>query len=378
VGIFLKRTLTSVSVILLLGTGVTSTPQVKAEKSISILEDEVNETKIALRALREQIKKIDQAISDNQAMITETEKGIAEGQKERKNLIREIGTLEERIQARKEILEGRARTIQENGGDSYLDVVLEAESIGDFLNRVNAVTTIIQADKGLMDEHDDDVRELKEKQRAVDEKLASLRDKKTELDGMRKQIEEQRVQQDALKRSLQRKQRDKEHEIEERAKPMNASEGKKVSLPRESIKDDDTPLPPAPSKPSGSVSTVVSAGYRYIGNSVYVFGGGRNAYDVANGRFDCSGFVHWAFSQAGFSVGSSTDSLKHQGVSVSVSQMRPGDLVFFDTYKKDGHVGIYVGGGKFIGSQSNTGVAVASMTSGYWKNTFNGRVKRLF
>ena len=57
--------------------------------------------------------------------------------------------------------------------------------------------------------------------------------------------------------------------------------------------------------------------------------------------------------------------------------MRPGDMVFFNTYKTDGHVGIYLGGGKFIGSQSSTGVAVANMSSGYWADTFNGRVMRV-
>jgi len=47
--------------------------------------------------------------------------------------------------------------------------------------------------------------------------------------------------------------------------------------------------------------------------------------------------------------------------------MKTGDLVFFDTYKKDGHVGIYVGDGKFIGTQTSTGVAIADMSKGYWK-----------
>ena len=110
------------------------------------------------------------------------------------------------------------------------------------------------------------------------------------------------------------------------------------------------------------ISAVINAGNKYIGNSVYVFGGGRTASDIAAGRFDCSGFVAWAFSQAGVRVGASTDSLKNTGTRVSTSEMRPGDMVFFNTYKTDGHVGIYLGGGKFIGSQSSTGVAVANMS----------------
>ena len=129
-------------------------------------------------------------------------------------------------------------------------------------------------------------------------------------------------------------------------------------------------------KPSGGKSKAITAGYKYIGNSTYKFGGGRTASDIANGLFDCSGFVSWAYSQAGYSIPASTDALKNSGTRVSTSDMQPGDLVFFNTYKTDGHVGIYVGGGKFIGSQSSTGVAIASMDSGYWKTVFNGRVVR--
>ncbi|WP_155645594.1 C40 family peptidase, partial [Peribacillus simplex] len=96
-----------------------------------------------------------------------------------------------------------------------------------------------------------------------------------------------------------------------------------------------------------------------------------------NGLFDCSGFVAWAYKQAGVNLPASTGALTSAGTQVSKSQMQPGDLVFFNTYKTDGHVGIYVGGGKFIGSQSSTGVAVANMSSGYWADKFNGRVVRV-
>ncbi|WP_224768133.1 C40 family peptidase [Metabacillus idriensis] len=126
---------------------------------------------------------------------------------------------------------------------------------------------------------------------------------------------------------------------------------------------------------------VVDVGNRWIGNSVYVFGGGRNQSDISRGRFDCSSFVHWAFKEVGVELGplisTSTETLKHLGKPVSADEMKPGDIVFFNTYKKDGHVGIYVGDGKFIGAQSSTGVAIADMTKGYWKDVFNGRVKRI-
>ncbi|MDP4154561.1 MAG: NlpC/P60 family protein, partial [Bacillota bacterium] len=79
----------------------------------------------------------------------------------------------------------------------------------------------------------------------------------------------------------------------------------------------------------------------------------------------------------GIGVGSSTDSLLGAGSRVSASNIQPGDLVFFNTYKTNGHVGIYIGGGNFIGSQDSTGVAVANMSGGYWAQHFAGVVVRV-
>ncbi|MFS0788841.1 bifunctional lytic transglycosylase/C40 family peptidase [Shouchella sp. 1P09AA] len=131
----------------------------------------------------------------------------------------------------------------------------------------------------------------------------------------------------------------------------------------------------------GNYEDVIEVGMQWVGNSDYVFGGGRNRQDQAVGNFDCSSFVHWAFEQVGVDLGNltsvTTDTLKTQGQQLSYSDAQPGDLVFFDTYKIDGHVGIYMGNGQFIGAQSSTGVDVESMSSGYWNDTFNGRVVRI-
>lgn len=95
---------------------------------------------------------------------------------------------------------------------------------------------------------------------------------------------------------------------------------------------------------------------------------------------DCSSFVQWAFNQTGIELDSrtvSTETLKQLGKPISINEVKPGDLVFFDTYKKDGHVGIYLGDGKFIGAQPSTGVGIVDMTEGYWEKVFHGRVNRI-
>ena len=69
--------------------------------------------------------------------------------------------------------------------------------------------------------------------------------------------------------------------------------------------------------------------------------------------------------------------MRSVGSKVDYSNAKPGDLVFFDTYKTDGHVGIYLGGGQFIGSQSGRGVEIVSMNNSYWSGVFSGHVRRV-
>nr|WP_304215429.1 C40 family peptidase [Fredinandcohnia onubensis] len=381
----MKKTLVTLSATLMISAFSPYVISTSAETSISSLQSELSDTQKALAELNAQIAKVDQAIEDNRKMIAQTEADIKKTEEQVKTLEVEIEQLEKEIEARNEILKERARMMQQSGGTiSYLDVIFGAQSFSDFINRVSAVSTIMQADQEIIDEQAKAINLVEEKQAKIQETLTALTNKKEELVAMQGQIEDQKAQNDALKAALQSKEQKTLADIEDlrasmiTATPAVSTTTSSSSAPTTSNATVAASVPTSTPKVSGSINTVIKAGYKYIGNSVYVFGGGRNSYDVAHGRFDCSGFVHWAFAQAGISVGASTDALKNQGTRVSVSDMKPGDLVFFNTYKTDGHVGIYIGGGKFIGSQSSTGVGIADMTSGYWKNTFNGRVNRIF
>lgn len=126
---------------------------------------------------------------------------------------------------------------------------------------------------------------------------------------------------------------------------------------------------------------IAAVGTKYIGNSVYVFGGGRNQSDIDRGRLDCSSFVHWAYKQNGIDLGpltsTSTETLNKIGRPISITEMKVGDIIFWNTYKRDGHVGIYIGNGQFIGAQSSTGVAIESLSNSYWQGVFSGHVRRI-
>lgn len=76
--------------------------------------------------------------------------------------------------------------------------------------------------------------------------------------------------------------------------------------------------------------------------------------------FDCSGFTQWVYRQNGIYIPRTSGAQKSAGKVISLSQLEPGDIVW-----RSGHVGIYIGGGKYVHAP-HTGdvVKVSSMSSG--------------
>lgn len=127
---------------------------------------------------------------------------------------------------------------------------------------------------------------------------------------------------------------------------------------------------------TGTAKTVITAAQQFVGNTPYVWGGGTSLGPSMglNGRgavgpagyqgkpgFDCSGLTLYAYSKAGITLphysglGGQFSIVEHSPTfTTNISQLQPGDLVFFvgqgdgGTRANPGHVGIYIGNGKMI------------------------------
>ncbi len=91
--------------------------------------------------------------------------------------------------------------------------------------------------------------------------------------------------------------------------------------------------------------------------------------------FDCSGFVKAIYAQtAGLVLPRRAEQQAAAAQKIDPSELQPGDLVFFNTMRRAfSHVGIYVGGGKFIHSpRAGAGVRVEDMGIAYWTSRFDG------
>ena len=128
---------------------------------------------------------------------------------------------------------------------------------------------------------------------------------------------------------------------------------------------------------SSSNSDIAATAKQYLGTG-YVYGG------ASPRGFDCSGFTTYVYSQHGYSLPHSATSQWQSGLGTrvySISELQPGDLVFFNDPSRNAgkacsHAGIYTGDGQFIHSSSSRsgGVIVSSLTSGYYNTYFVGGI----
>ena len=126
---------------------------------------------------------------------------------------------------------------------------------------------------------------------------------------------------------------------------------------------------------SSSNSDIAATAKQYLGTG-YVYGG------ASPRGFDCSGFTMYVYSQHGYSLPHSATSQWQSGLGTrvySISELQPGDLVFFNDPSRNAgkacsHAGIYTGDGQVIHSSSSRsgGVIVSSLTSGYYNTYFVG------
>ncbi|MEH8093481.1 NlpC/P60 family protein [Gallibacterium anatis] len=83
---------------------------------------------------------------------------------------------------------------------------------------------------------------------------------------------------------------------------------------------------------------------------------------------DCSAFVQTAFAEKfHISLPRSTSEQKSLGYKIQKGQLKQGDLVFF---RKNRHVGIYLGDDLFIHSSTSQGVTISSLNEDYWLRTY--------
>lgn len=120
---------------------------------------------------------------------------------------------------------------------------------------------------------------------------------------------------------------------------------------------------------TNAAQDVILQGLKLVGVR-YRFGGN----DEDSG-LDCSGFVRLVFKDTlGRSLPRTAREMSEVGQKIDSSQLKPGDLVFFNTMRRAfSHVGIYLGDNHFLHApRTGAEVRIENMEDSYWMNRYNG------
>ncbi|MCR5416145.1 MAG: C40 family peptidase [Pseudobutyrivibrio sp.] len=313
------------------------------EQEQSDLQDEIDELDSDLYSIISQITEIETAIADTQAEMDETEAALEDAQIARDDQY--------------EAMKLRIKYMYEKEDPSVFEMLLESQSIADFLNKLEYVNSVYDYDRDKLDQLEATQAEIEELKTALEDEAkelesaqASLATQEASLETM---IEQKQGEMDDLDAELKEAKEIARREAElaaARAAAAAASGGSttaNVSASSSSKYNVNGDLNPGYTT-GVSGSSVVSFANQYVG-CPYVWGG-----NSLGGGCDCSGFVQQVLANFGITYGSrmTSGSFRSVGSEVSYNYMQPGDIVCYP-----GHVAIYAGGGTIVEAQSTaTGI----------------------
>lgn len=146
---------------------------------------------------------------------------------------------------------------------------------------------------------------------------------------------------------------------QEEANNNNTSSNSGATYSNASSSSNDNSSSGSPSSGSTSTSSkrsnIVNYALRFLGNP-YVWGG----TSLTSGA-DCSGFSQSVFRDNGISIPRTSRTQATGGRSVSISNLQPGDLIFYDRNGTINHVALYIGNGQVIHASSpETGIRISN------------------
>ena len=309
---------------------------------------DVQKQKDSLSKIEMKIEEFDNEIQQNMAKTEENKDKISKTEKAIESAAVEINQVEKETKKEQKVFNSRMRSMYINGFDGYTSIILDSESFGDFVSRVENVKTVIEYDKKVVDGFEATKQELNEKQKNLNntkKTLLSLQvENKQKLDKM---IATKESQNKLLA----------ERNSKENLLPVWTSNPQILATKNITKTNEASPqFTPSRGAVTPSSNAVIAYASNFLGTP-YLWGGSSPS------GFDCSGFTQYVYAHFGVSIGRTTFDQINDGVQVSRNNLQSGDLVLFGSIGNPHHVGIYIGNNTYIHAPSTGDVVkVSAMT----------------
>lgn len=295
----------------------------------------------------------------------------------------EIEATQKRVDEENNLFKQQLRAMYEAGNVSYLDVLLSAKNVNDFLMKVEVLKSISKYNNNLLTSLSKDKANLQSDKEALQSSMTDLQSSEGAMAAKQAILKTQLSKQDQVVEQISssventknasaevaQKAKNTDDQLNEEIQKEAEARAKQLSKAKTEATDGGTMAAFTAGLSSSSnvgASYIVKYGEGFLG-SPYVFG------TAGPDEFDCSGFTQYVYANtAGIFLPHSAAAQSREGTAVSISNMKPGDLVFFSTNGSGNvsHVGIYIGGDQFIAA-NNDGVSIQNLfSSAYWSNDF--------
>jgi|SRR5680860_182976 len=341
--------------------------------ALKIQKDQVAGVTTQVLALEQSVQALNNSIDREQVILSEEHKQLNE-------LNGEQIKLENQRQEHVAALGKFLKNNYEEGVTTYLAVLFQASSLADFIDRADKIQLVLgsysklQKNIKVLNQTMNNQKELiNQKQDLIQ---ASIQDKEQTQQSVQQALDKQQTvlaqlssdERAMLYSSLagqakvSRIQQLIQQEAIEAANAAKANNSK-ATISRGS---NDGGGVAETVKVSGGPQQILNFAAQFLGTP-YVWGG-----TTPSPGFDCSGYVQYVYRHEDIVLNRTSEQQFYNGISVSRSELRSGDLVFFHTYSAGAsHVGIYVGNNTMINSSSG-GVSYDDMTNSYWAPRYLG------
>lgn len=364
----------------------------ETQKALDEANDEIDELTETRKGITDEINQIDDELVEIMTSISILEDEIEDTKDDIEIKEVELADAEAVEQEQYESMKTRIRFMYEKGEASYVQILLEAQSMGDLINKADYIDDLYTYDRQKLAEYVEAKEavatakaNLEEKQEELETECYELEleevelnnllnQKKQEAEDYDAQIDKAKQEAAAYKAKI-KKQNNQIKKLEEQERKRKEEEARKkaeaeaAKAKAEGNNGDtggnggagggntgsgkpDTGTVITNSTGSQLGKEIASYACQFVGNP-YVSGGTSLTIGC-----DCSGFTLAVYQNYGYSLPRSSTSQRNAGVGVTYAEAQPGDIICYA-----GHVAIYIGNGQIVhASTPSSGIKIGNAT----------------
>jgi len=208
----------------------------QTEAAMKSAEKEIKQIDKEEKQLEKEIQELNKKIEKQMILINEKEQEIAQTEDNLRRAAEELDAAIERVESRDELLRSRVRLMYTNGAVTYLDVLLNATSFTDFLDRFRSLSLIVEQDRQILEDNIRDKELIEARKAQIEEDLARLEQAHRELVAAKESLLQQEKEKEVRIAALNQRREHLEEITEEQERALIEAMKLKSELVKERAK----------------------------------------------------------------------------------------------------------------------------------------------